>query len=131
MKNEQRQYFFSRKDIGGIPEDVFMEHLKQENQNMKSGEDGLIGPGSNNYGRDEKVVTPTATVTTDFLMSKSANFPRRNCQWLKFPAETALQKSTELVEGLGADIRLTEAIQHIAKAQELVADFIDADLYHK
>ena len=98
---------------------------------MKSGENGLIGPGSNNYGRDEKAVTQTEVLTSDFLMSKSANFARRNCQWLKFPAETALQKSTELVEGLGADVRLTEAIEHIAKAQELVANFIDADLYHK
>jgi hypothetical protein len=98
---------------------------------MKSGENGLIGPGSNDYGRAEKEVTPKDGLTGEFLMSKSANFSRRNCQWLKFPVETALQKSTELVEGLGADVRLTEAIQHIAKAQELVADFIDADLYHK
>lgn len=98
---------------------------------MKSGENGLIGPGSNNYGRDEKLPTIVIDALTDALRSKSANFARRNCQWLKFPAETALQKSTELVEGLGADVRLTEAIQHIAKAQELVANFIDADLYHK
>lgn len=92
---------------------------------MKSGENGLIGPGDNNYGRDEKAETK------DFLMSKVANFPRRNCMWLKTPSETALQNALQSVEELGADGKLTEAIEHISKAQELVADFIDADLYHK
>lgn len=129
MKNEQRQYFFSRKDIGGLSEEVFMEHLKQANQNMKSGENGLIGPGDNDYGRKEEEAT--ATQAKDFLMSKAAKFPRRNCMWLKTPAETALQNALQLVEELGADGKLTEAIEHISKAQGLVANFIDADLYHK
>jgi hypothetical protein len=35
MKNEQRQYFFSRKDHGGIPENILLEHLREANANMK------------------------------------------------------------------------------------------------
>lgn len=62
------------------------------------------------------------------MKSKSADFPRRNCQWLKFPVETDIQSAISKVEQLGAHPNLTEAQNHLQKALDLVSDFLESDL---
>ena len=47
------------------------------------------------------------------------------------PAELAIRKAVQMVEELGADLRLTSAIVSLADAQRLVADFIDDELKRK
>lgn len=64
----------------------------------------------------------------ELLYSKSANFPRRSCQWLKTPAETSIQSAIVSVEALGADKRLSDALFLLSQSQDLVADYIESDL---
>ena len=41
------------------------------------------------------------------------------------PAELAIYKAMEEVEKIGADVRLTDAINKLNEARNLVADFVD------
>lgn len=50
---------------------------------------------------------------------------RRNRLDLNTPAEIAIHDAMQEVEKVGADIRLTEAIMHLAKAKDLLGDYID------
>jgi hypothetical protein len=52
--------------------------------------------------------------------------PRRNRLDLNTPAELAIHNAMAEVEKAGADVRLTDAINLLSKAKELVADFVDA-----
>lgn len=61
-------------------------------------------------------------------MVKSNKIPRRNRIDLNCPAEKAIRAAIEEVEELGADPTLTEAIQLLSKAKELVSDYIDAGI---
>lgn len=54
---------------------------------------------------------------------------RRNRLDLSEPAELAIRKAVDEVEKIGADVRLTKAINLLHKARELVADFIDGKPY--
>lgn len=51
--------------------------------------------------------------------------PRRSQLEKMTPAELAIRDVVALVESLGADVRLTDAVVLLAAAQESVADFID------
>lgn len=54
--------------------------------------------------------------------------PRRNRLDKNEPAELAIRNAVNEVERIGADNRLTEAINHLNHARELVADFIEEKL---
>jgi hypothetical protein len=47
---------------------------------------------------------------------------------LQTPAEAKIREAIAEVEKTGADEKLTQAITHLSKAQELVADYIDENL---
>lgn len=53
--------------------------------------------------------------------------PRRNRLDLNVPAEKAIYDAMQEVEKLPADVRLTEAVTLLAKAKDLVSDFVDAN----
>lgn len=52
--------------------------------------------------------------------------PRRNRLDLNTPAEKAIYDAMREVEKLPADVKLTEAVMLLAKAKDLVSDFVDA-----
>jgi len=52
--------------------------------------------------------------------------PRRNILDLNTDAEIAIYNFMQEVEKLSADVKLTDAVTLLAKAKELVSDFIDA-----
>lgn len=49
--------------------------------------------------------------------------PRTMLQWTL--AERAIYEAQRLVEKMGADIRLTEAVTRLGEAQALVAQFVE------
>lgn len=53
------------------------------------------------------------------------NTPRRSRLDLNEPAEIAIRNAVNEIEKIGADTRLTEAVMLLAKAKDLVSDFID------
>lgn len=55
--------------------------------------------------------------------------PRRNRLDLNTPAEKAIYDAIQEVEKLPADVKLTEAVTLLAKAKDLVSDFVDAQGY--
>lgn len=120
---------------------------------LKSGENGLIGPGSNNYGRDtlddcgELMFSQRdikgffsrrdhGKIPSDILLNelKRANenmkndFPRRAKLYECFPAELAITTAVGEIEKIGYDVRLTEAQILLNKARDLVSDYIDEKL---
>lgn len=52
--------------------------------------------------------------------------PRRNRLDLNTPAEKAIYDAMQEVEKLPSDVKLTEAVTLLAKAKDLVSDFVDA-----
>lgn len=54
------------------------------------------------------------------------DIPRRIRLDLNVPAELAIRAATDAVEGMGADVRLTEAVVLLGRAREQVSDFVDA-----
>lgn len=52
-------------------------------------------------------------------------FPRRSRLDLNTPAEKAIYDAMQEVEKLPADVKLTEAVTLLAKAKDLVSDFVD------
>lgn len=54
--------------------------------------------------------------------------PRRACLYLHVPAETAITAAIDAVENLGADVRLTEAVNLLSEARDKVSDYIDEQL---
>lgn len=52
--------------------------------------------------------------------------PRRNRLDLNTPAEKAIYDAMQEVEKAGADVKLTEAINLLSKAKDLVADYVDS-----
>lgn len=58
----------------------------------------------------------------------SNEIPRRNRIELFTPAEKVIYEAMQEVEKLSADVRLTEAVVLLEKAQNKVADFVDANL---
>jgi len=51
--------------------------------------------------------------------------PRRSRLDLNTPAEKAIYDAMQEVEKLPADVKLTEAVTLLAKAKDLVSDFVD------
>jgi hypothetical protein len=51
--------------------------------------------------------------------------PRRNRLDLNTPVEKAIYEAGQLIEKMGADVKLTSAQIKLQEARELVADFID------
>lgn len=51
--------------------------------------------------------------------------PRRVCVDLLTPAEEAIRQAVLAVEALPADVRLTNAVILLGRAQESVADYVD------
>lgn len=54
--------------------------------------------------------------------------PRRNRTDLYTPAETAIFDAIDAVEALGADTRLTDAVNLLGDAKSKVADYIEEQL---
>lgn len=55
--------------------------------------------------------------------------PRRICKSYWTPAEQAVQDAVDLVERLGADVRLTEAVNLLAAARAKIADYVESKQY--
>ncbi len=55
----------------------------------------------------------------------SNEIPRRNRLDLNTPAELSIYNAIQEVEKVGADVKLTEAVTLMAKAKELVSDWVD------
>ena len=55
------------------------------------------------------------------------NVPRRARLDLNTPAEKAIFDAMQEVEKLPADVKLTEAVNLLSKAKDLVSDFVDAE----
>lgn len=55
----------------------------------------------------------------------SNKIPRKNILTRMTPAEVAIYNASLEVEKLGADVRLTDAVNLLQQAREKVADFID------
>lgn len=58
-------------------------------------------------------------------MSAETTWPRRAQMQQWVPAEKAIYDAVQLVEGMGASVRLTDAVVLLGKAREAVADFVD------
>jgi hypothetical protein len=54
-----------------------------------------------------------------------SGFPRRNQVQKWVPAERAISDAVQAVEVMGADVRLTDAVILLGRAQGRVADFVD------
>ena len=54
------------------------------------------------------------------------DIPRRNRIDQMVPTELAIREASLAVEAMDADVRLTEAVVLLARAQEKVADYVDA-----
>lgn len=52
-------------------------------------------------------------------------FPRKIQLQLNTPSELAIRKAIGEIEGMGADVRLTNAVVLLSQALDIVADFID------
>lgn len=57
--------------------------------------------------------------------------PRRCYLERMTPAERAIWDAKEVIEGLPADTRLTQAVILLAEAQDRVADFVDGKDLHE
>ena len=57
------------------------------------------------------------------------NTQRKNYLYLLTPAETAIVRAMEAVESVGADPRLTDAINLLSSAKDKVAEYIDSELF--
>jgi hypothetical protein len=58
-------------------------------------------------------------------MSNDQDFPRRNRIDLFSPGEASIRATVFEIEKMGADVRLTDAVILLGKAQEKVADYVD------
>lgn len=58
-------------------------------------------------------------------MSETRELPRRVYMDMWSPAERAIYDAAQAVEGMGADVRLTEAVNLLAEARNRVADYVD------
>lgn len=58
----------------------------------------------------------------------STDFPRRNRLDLNTPAEKSIYDAMQQVEEVGADPRLTEVVTMLAKAKDLLSDYVDENL---
>lgn len=56
------------------------------------------------------------------------DFPRRNVEMFQVGVERTISLAISDTENLGSDVRLTEAQSLLAKAKELVSDYIDEKL---
>jgi hypothetical protein len=56
---------------------------------------------------------------------EESQWPRRHQMQKWTPAERAIQEAVDLVEVMGADVRLTEAVILLGRARDSVADFVD------
>lgn len=58
-------------------------------------------------------------------MSPSNEIPRKCKLELMSPGELAIHEAKQIVEAMGCDERLTDAIVLLIQAQDKVADFVD------
>lgn len=65
------------------------------------------------------------TIVEEFLKHKNMEIPRRNQLDKCIPAELAIFTAMQEVEKVGSDVKLTQAIQKLQEAKNLVSDFID------
>ena len=56
-----------------------------------------------------------------------SDFPRRNRIDLLTPEELAIYNLIQEIEKLGADVRLTNTINHLSNAKNSLADFVDGE----
>ena len=60
-------------------------------------------------------------------MENSNEIPRRNRLDLNTPTELAIYNAMQEVEKMPANEKLTEAVTLLAKAKDLVSDFVDSN----
>lgn len=86
------------------------------------------------FGDDVLFTTthPERFILAEFVKSKTmeTEIPRRNRLDLNTPAELAIYHAMQEVEKAGADVRLTEAINLLKKAKDLVSDCVDGVCNH-
>ena len=61
-------------------------------------------------------------------MSAADGFPRRGRLGFNTPAEVAIREAMRVVEAMGADPQLTDAVISLGDALEYVADYVDRKL---
>jgi len=61
-------------------------------------------------------------------MNQNSAIPRRNQLELNKQSEAAIYNAIREIELLGADERLTDAVNHLTKAKDLIGDYIDEKL---
>ena len=59
------------------------------------------------------------------MLNRNDGVPRRVDVTLATPAETAIREAMRLVERMGANPTLTDAVAHLNYALDHVADFVD------
>lgn len=59
-------------------------------------------------------------------MENKTEIPRRNRLDLNTQTELAIYNAMQEVEKMPADVKLTEAVTLLAKAKDLVSDFVDS-----
>ena len=60
-------------------------------------------------------------------MENTTEIPRRHRLDLNTPTELAIYNAMQEVEKMPADVKLTEAINLLSKAKDLVSDFVDSN----
>jgi hypothetical protein len=67
--------------------------------------------------------TPNGKLS-EFIL-ESNDVPRRSRLDLCTPTELSITEAMQQVENMGADIMLTEAVNLLQKARDLVSDYVD------
>jgi len=75
--------------------------------------------------RDHAFVSPTKSTARIYTREPVGEWPRRADMNRWHPAERAIQDAVQVVEEMGADVRLTDAVVLLGQARAKVADFID------
>lgn len=60
-------------------------------------------------------------------MTNNNEIPRRNRLDLNTPAEIAIYNAMQEVEKVGADVRLTEVVTLLAKAKNILSNYVDGE----
>lgn len=77
------------------------------------------------HGINKKYYIENETIVEEFLKYKNMEIQRRNQLDKCIPAELAIFTAMQEVEKVGADVKLTQAIQKLQEAKDLVSDYID------
>lgn len=101
----------------------------------KSGENGLVGPGSNNYGNEGKdAMSQIKSEVRDELKRHQVQkelrdgVPRRIILSECTPVELEITNLINKIEGMGSGMQLTKCVQLLGEARDAYSDFIDSPI---